>query len=784
MKKMNDTDDIRNLLILISVIAGIVAGSWLCINPLWWFLIFLTVVTGLVIFTVLNRQKSDWLILMAIFCLSGFGYAMAHQQYDREVRTNKNYNEQWVRVTGVQIQRSEATLHGIRFVLQTDPNGKNNPRGKLMVYYNGEHAQLKDSYGRKIQVFGKLKVRNFPCLKFPDYSEQQGIAGNLFAERDQAFVKGRGLLLPYLWAEQIREKMIRSGRDILSPINSRLLHGMIFNDDLSSETGDRKLKNELRRTGTIHLMSVSGLHVGFLVIGLTWFFSFLRIPKRLQIIPLVLGVGFYIIMTGMEPPVLRAGIMMIIYTIGNLFGANTKDQVNRLALAAVVLLFWDPYYLFQIGFQLSFIATLGVVWLYPVLREYFPVRSRLIKPLWDALLVSISAQIMVTPIIIHYFQQVSWCSPLANLLFFLPSEFIILGGLMGEGLALLLPAVARWILIAVDWNLTIIRWVAHFLAGQSWAASWSPDWPWPWIIGYYVALILILELSQLNILTKKRLLNAAWITLGILGLVNLIVWTAFLQLRQGRYLEFTTIDVGQGDALFIRSPEGVTLLIDGGDEGKGISKVVPFLRSAGVERVDIAIATHGHRDHIAGLAEVLEEVPARKLYLPANTDTLDFQDFLARIEQAHIPCQRIYSGKKFRLGTEVTGLFLNVPGMEGNDGSVVMLLQYGKNKLLLTGDLSEQGETVIARKYSAVLRASVLKVGHHGSLYASSLSFVTQVKPQVGIVSVGAGNRYGHPGESTIRRLHSLGVHLYRTDRQGQITVRMYGKKFTVTTYK
>lgn len=217
MINMNATDGIRNLLALISVIVGIVTGSWLCINPLWWLLIFLAIVTGLVMFAVLNRQKSDWLILMAIFSLSGFWYGMAHQQYKREVRINKNYNEHWVRVTGVQIQRPEATLHGIRFLLRTDPNGKNSPRGKLRVYYS-ERAQFKDTYGRKIQVCGKLKVQALPPSKFPDYSEQQGIAGNLFAERDQVVVKGSGLLLPYLWAEQIREKMIRSGREILSPI--------------------------------------------------------------------------------------------------------------------------------------------------------------------------------------------------------------------------------------------------------------------------------------------------------------------------------------------------------------------------------------------------------------------------------------------------------------------------------------------------------------------------------------------------------------------------------------
>ena len=767
---------------LLTVIVGILTGAWINVNPLWWLLLFLALVAGLIIFAVLKRQRSGLLILIAIFCLSGFWYSIFHQRYNFGVHINQNYHEQWVRVTGVQIQRTEVTLHGVRFLLQTGSPVNKSPFGKLMVYYRGKLSR--DTYGRKLQVYGKFKVNSIPRSKFPSYLEQQGITGNLFAENDQVFVKGRGLPLPYQWAEQIREKMIRSGKKILSPINCRLLHGMIFNDNLASEVSDRKLENELRRTGTIHLMSVSGLHVGFLVIGLTWLFSSLRIPKKLQIIPLVFGVGFYMMMTGMGPPVLRAGIMMVIYAVGNLVGANTKDQVNRLALAAILLLFWDPYYLFQIGFQLSFIATLGVVWLYPVLKEYFPVRGRLTKPLWDAVLVSISAQVMVTPIIIHYFQQIAWCSPLANLLFFLPSEFIIMGGLIGEGMALLLPAVARWILIAVDWNLTIIRWIAHLLASQSWAASWSPDWPWPWIIAYYLVLILILDLSQPNILTKKRLLNAAWITLGILGLVNLIVWTAFFQLRQGRYLEFTMIDVGQGDALFIRTPEGVTMLIDGGDEGKGISRVIPFLHSVGVERLDLVIATHGHRDHISGLAEVLEEVPAQKLFLPANTNTTEAQQFLKRIEPAHISSEKVYSGEKFRLGTNVAGLILKVPAIEENDCSLVVLLKYGKNRLLLTGDLSEQGESLLSRKYPAVLRASVLKVGHHGSSYSSTLGFITQVKPKVGVISVGAGNRFGHPASSTIRRLHSLGTHIYRTDQQGQITIRLYGKGFTVTTYK
>ncbi len=774
---------IKSLLVLVSVIAGILADAWIHANPLWWLLLSLAAVTALLIFFVLKRRIGGLLILSAIFCLSGFWYSMFHQRYNLWFHTSQTHHQQKVKVTGVQIQRTEAALHGVRFLLQTDSGAGNGPRGKIMVYYRG--ALPENTYGRKLQIYGKFKLTTIPRTRFPNYPEQQGITGNLSAENPPILIKGLGLPHPYLWAERIRDKMMRSGKKVLSPVNSRLLHGMIFNDDLSDAAGDRKLANELRRTGTIHLMSVSGLHVGFVVIGLTWLLGLLKIPKKIQIIPLILGVGFYIMMTGMGPPVLRAGIMMVIYAVGNLIGAEAKDQVNRLALAAVVLLGWNPYYLFQVGFQLSFLATFGVVWLFPALKECFPVRGRLAKPLWEAVLVSFGAQLMVTPLIVHYFQLIAWCSPLANLLFFLPAEFVIIGGLFGEGLALLLPGAAHWILVAVDWNLTVIRWLAHILAGQSWAASWSPDWPWPWIIAYYLALVLILDLSQPNMLTKKRLGNAAWVILGTLCLVNLIVWAGFFQHGQSRYLEFTAIDVGQGDALFIRTPDGVSLLMDGGDEGKGISRVIPFLRSVGVTKLDLVIASHGHSDHICGLAEVLEEIPAGKLFLPVNTGTIEVQGFLRRIRAARVPSEKVFSGKKFKLGAEVTGMVLNLPGMDDeNDCSLVVLLQYGKNKLLLTGDLSEQGETIMARKYPAILRASVLKVGHHGSKYASTLGFISQVKPKVGVISAGAGNRFGHPTVSTLRRLHSLGIDLYRTDRQGKITIRLYGKGFTVTTYQ
>jgi beta-lactamase superfamily II metal-dependent hydrolase len=388
-------------------------------------------------------------------------------------------------------------------------------------------------------------------------------------------------------------------------------------------------------------------------------------------------------------------------------------------------------------------------------------------------------------LIIYYFQQIAWVSPLANLLFFIPAEIIIIGGLLGEGIALMLPWLGRLILLLVDCNLSVIRWIAHFLASKSWSASWSPVWPWPWMVGFYLGLFLVLDSIRPNLFTKKRQLNSGLMIIILLAVLNLVVWTSFFQLKQGRCLQLTAIDVGQGDSLFVETPDNFKLLIDGGNVGKGISRVIPFLRSIGVDRLDLVIATHGDSDHICGLAEVLEEIPAQKFLLPMKTDGTNVKNILRRLQPYHIKYLPAFTGEQLKLGADINGEILADPGaVDENDRSWVVVFKYGKNKLLLTGDLSKEGETVLARQYPAILRASVLKVGHHGSNYASGLNFISQIKPKVAIISVGAGNHYGHPGPFTINRLRSLGIDIYRTDRWGSVTVKLYRDRFTVGTSK
>ena len=560
---------------------------------------------------------------------------------------------------------------------------------------------------------------------------------------------------------------------------------MIFGVKLDDQPQNQRLLKELRFTGTIHLLSVSGLHIGFVVVSLNLLLGLLQVPKAWRLLPLGLGIGFYILMTGMEPPVLRAGVMLLLYFLAE--GLGSKDSnLNRLSLAAFILLLVNPYNLFQIGFQLSVAATLGVVWLYPLLKEYFPVDRPWLGVIWNCLLLSIAAQLMVTPFLVYYFQQISWISPLVNLLIFIPAMGVVVGGLAGEFLGCILPWLGLLVLTPLGWALNLCRLVVAWFGDQSWSVWYTPRWPWPWNLSFYLGIIFGLDLLRPNPLRRKPQLNYGWLLLGSLFIINLVIWVMVWDQTQRDFLQVSFIDVGQGDAILIQTPDGVNVLVDSGDDGQGRARVLPCLRSNRVKRLDLVIITHGHRDHLGGLDEVLLEVPSKAIYLPAALSTSETdREFLARLKKLKIARHYFHNGTLLRLGQ---GVRLEVLAAETakqeNDRSMVLLLEYGKNKLLLTGDLSFEGEAILLKRLPNRLRATVLKVGHHGSNYSTGMPFLTQVKPRLAVISVGEANRFSHPGSANLKRLNSLGVRVYRTDWQGGIYLRVYRNRLVATTEK
>ncbi|MBO0725096.1 MAG: MBL fold metallo-hydrolase [Blastocatellia bacterium] len=261
---------------------------------------------------------------------------------------------------------------------------------------------------------------------------------------------------------------------------------------------------------------------------------------------------------------------------------------------------------------------------------------------------------------------------------------------------------------------------------------------------------------------------------------------------QGR-LQIYALDVGQGDSLLIVTPEGKSVLIDAGTPQAG-DEVVAALRKRNIQSLDLVVATHPHSDHIGGMRRVIENFEIKN-FLDSNQKyaSKEYERMLDAIMEKRIKTIYAKKGMKFDLDS---GVRLEVLNPEGNDllikkvrpggsvenaNSVVLRLSYGNFSMLFAGDAETETEDMMMDS-GVTLRSQVLKVGHHGSRYATSARFLEAVAPEAAVISVGAHNRYGHPAPETLDRLQKAGVKIYRTDLNGEITIISDGNKFEIQT--
>ena len=252
-------------------------------------------------------------------------------------------------------------------------------------------------------------------------------------------------------------------------------------------------------------------------------------------------------------------------------------------------------------------------------------------------------------------------------------------------------------------------------------------------------------------------------------------------IQPSQVLTIAFIDVGQGDSILVILPNTKTLLIDGG-EREGYGKVLATLQEYGLSRIDVVVATHPHADHIGGLVDVIKNVNVREVLDSGQVHTTQtFEDFLDAVETKQIPLNSVRQGDSIMLDPTVKIDVLNPPAKlldgadneaEFNDNSVVLKLTYGEFSVLLTGDMEERNEARLVSENTTTLDADVLKAGHHGSRTSSSMPFLNAVTPEVVIISLGAGNTYGHPHREALDRISAAGTeHLFRTDIDGTITL-------------
>lgn len=565
----------------------------------------------------------------------------------------------------------------------------------------------------------------------------------------------------------------------------------------------RELSDAFRRAGVVHVLSVSGLH---LALAAFLFFVGLRrllvrvtpLSRRwearriaaLCALPATLG---YTLLTGAEVATVRSCAATWVVLIGVALG-RPATLANAFAAAALLLLVASPLALYDPSFQLSFAAALATARLAPPLtRLATPARlvghgwpRRLLRGALSLTCVSLAATAATAPISAWHFAQVAPAGLVANLVVVPLAELWVLpAGLLGCACAFLGPLgayLADWIFRFAGLGAAAMGAATRFFAGHT-PAGYVPA---PTLVEaalYYAALVtIVVWLRAAAPRTRRMALLAA--ALAASGFSLSLAWRFWLGPRLRPALTLTFLDVGQGDACFVRLPDGRGLLIDGGgawndrfDPGEQL--LVPWLRRQGVSRIDYVVLTHPHPDHAAGLGAVVADLDVGEVWtngVPSSLPAL-----LRLQEAAHhrgVPIVRPHALAGPAPLTVLSPLdgdgHVSVPpGWSENDGSIVLRLDYAGRRALLTGDIEHAAESALVARDPAALRADVLKAPHHGSRTSSSPDFLAAVRPALVVYSVGAGNQWGFPAPEVTERARRLGARLYRIDRDGAVTVRI-----------
>ncbi|WP_235822800.1 DNA internalization-related competence protein ComEC/Rec2 [Cytobacillus massiliigabonensis] len=586
---------------------------------------------------------------------------------------------------------------------------------------------------------------------------------------------------PFSFFQSVRENGIQYVQDHFPSESAPLAIALLFGE---RDYIDTSVLETYEKLGIVHLLAISGLHVGMLA-GMIYYLGIrIGITRERMTIGLLLFLPCYAIITGAAPSVIRAVSMMVLFLSLKKWSFHAINTIDIICIVFLIYTFLTPYVIYDVGFQLSFSVSFALILSAPILLKRFHQAFPLL------LATSFICQLAAIPIMLYYFYEVSLISILANTIFIPLFSFIILPAifllfllhlLLGTTIGFLIPPL-NTLIIAMNGlalQLSLVPFAMLTFGRPSVFVMFLYLWSIPSFFSLWE-----------RIKGVKRFVQVLLLPLSIMCV-------QLLGNSLSPYGEITFIDVGQGDSIFIKLPFGRgNYLIDAGgtiqfntEEWKerkkeyevGKDVVVPFLKSKGIRTIDKLILTHGDADHIGGALSIIKELHVKEIMLPKTTELSELEkELLTSAKRKRIPSDFVCAGDNWKAGGIIFHVVSPQAGvkMERNNGSIVLYAKIGGLSWLFTGDLEKEGEDQLINHFDK-LKIDVLKAGHHGSKSSTTKGFLDQLEPKLAVILAGKNNRYGHPDEEVLMNLNERKIKILRTDQHGAITYIFKGETGT-----
>lgn len=649
----------------------------------------------------------------------------------------------------------------------------------LLNLKNSKNKDLKLNYGDKVGFYIEYEkpstARNYMGFDYSAYLKTKKILGTVNVKTENIKVisqNNSNVILNKIY--QLRHIMKKQINKLLPDDTAGLCLGMLIGDTSGIE---ENMQEDFRDSNLSHILAVSGANVSYIIVSITYLFNKMCFRKKLSKIISIFLLILFMLLTGCTASVNRACIMAILMLIADLL-YRKSDVYNNLAISALILLIINPYSILDIGFQLSYMGTIGIVFLHDKISNFIKTENKILKYFLEMIYVTTCANVAIIPIMMFHFNTVSLTFYFSNILAGPILGIIVIIGFIMFFVSLIFNPLATPIAFILNIMLKFIIKIAEITASIPFPKILITTPSFLFIASWYSIIWTIVYRKRVKDFYYRNKKTARVVIVSIL----IIALITNLLINLNRNLKVYFIDVGQGDACLIVTPSNKKILIDGGGSEFGSFDVgekilLPYLLDRKIKKLDYIIVSHFDGDHVGGILTIMNKIKVEKVIIcKQGKSSENYKNFLKIVKNKKIDVYVVENKDKIEID-EDTYFYILHPNQNLisdnilNNNSIVTKFCYKNFSILFTGDIEEIAENELIERYknSNILSSTVLKVGHHGSKTSSTNDLLEKVNPRIALIGVGSKNKFGHPNNGVLNRLKKLNCKIYRTDLNGEI---------------